>query len=62
MKCELKGSINMKLWDVKMAKLTKVLYMPQAVKNLLNISRLVSKGATMGDTQDKLSLRKTVLV
>ena len=48
----------MKLWDVKMAKLTKVLYMPQAVKKLLSISRLASKGATMGATQNKTIIEK----
>ena len=33
MKCELKGSINISLQDGQMMKLTKILYMPQAVKN-----------------------------
>ena len=35
MKCELKGSVNMKLKYVKTVKLNKVLYETQAVKNLL---------------------------
>ena len=37
----------------KNIKLTKVLYMPQAVKNLLMVSRFVSNRATVGATQDK---------
>ena len=43
MKCELKGSVNMKLQGGQTVKLTKVLYLPQAVKNLLGVSRRVSK-------------------
>ena len=39
-------------------KLTKFLYVPQAVKKLLRISTLISKGATMGDTQDKTTIKK----
>ena len=50
MKCKIKGSINTKFQYGKMVKLTEVLYIPQAVKNLLRISRLVSKGATVGAT------------
>ena len=50
MKCGLKGSVNMKLQDAQTVKLTEVLYVPQAVKNLLRISSIVSKGATMGGT------------
>ena len=58
MKCKIKGSVNMKLTDEQMVKLTKVLYMPQAVENLLSLSRLVSKGTTVGDTQDKTIIKK----
>ena len=58
MKCNLKGSVNMKLQDGQMAKLTKVLYVPQAVKNLLTVSQLVSKGATIGATKDKMIINK----
>ena len=43
MKCELKGSVNMKLQGGQTVKLTKVLYLPQAVKNLLGVSRRFSK-------------------
>ena len=52
MKCDLKVSVNMKLKDGQKMKLTEVLYVPQAVKNLLRVSRLLSKGATIGATQD----------
>ena len=39
-------------------KLTKVLCVPQAVKNLLIVSRIVSKGSTMGYTQYKRTINK----
>ena len=58
MKCKLKVSVNMKLQDGKMVKLTEVLYVPQDVKNSLSISRLISKGVTMGATQDKMIIKK----
>ena len=58
MKCELKGSVKMKTQDGQTVKLTGVLYVPQAVKNLLSVSRLISKGATMGTTQDKTIIKK----
>ena len=57
MKCELRSSVNMKLQDVKTAKLTKVLNVPQAV-NFFNVSRIVSKGATMGATKDAMIIKK----
>ena len=41
MKCELKGSVNMKLKYGQMVKLTRVLYVYQAVKKLLSVSRIV---------------------
>ena len=47
MEYKLKGYVNMKFKDVQTVKLTKILYVPQAVKNLLSVSRLVSKGATI---------------
>ena len=53
MKFDIKGYVNMKLQYGKTVKLTKFLYVPQAVKNLLSVSMIVSKGAKMGDTQDK---------
>ena len=58
MKCDLKGSVNMNLQYGQTVKLTIVLYMPQAVKNLWSASRLVSKGATMGATKDKMITKK----
>ena len=42
-------------------KLNKVLYVTQAVKNILSVSRLISKGATMGATQDKTIIKKNGL-
>ena len=41
-----------------MVNLAKVLYVTQPTKNLLSASRLVSKGVTMGDTQDKTTINK----
>ena len=41
-------------------KLTKFLYIPQAVKNILRVSRLTSKGATMGATKDKIIIKENV--
>ena len=58
MKCELKGSVNMKLQYGKTAKLTEVVYVTQALKNQLSVSRLVSKGAKMGATQEKMIINK----
>ena len=62
MKCELKVSANMKIQVGQTVKLTQVQYVPQAVKNKLSISRLVSKGATMGATWDKIISRRMELV
>ena len=62
MKCDLKGYVNIKFQDGKTVKLTKVLYVTQAVKNLLIVSRVMSKGANMGATQDKITIKKMVLV
>ena len=58
MKSELKSSVNMNLKDGQTANLTKVLYVPKAVKNILSISRLISKGITMGATQDRMIIKK----
>ena len=57
-KWDLKGSVNMKMQGVETLNLAKVIYIPQAVKNLLSIARLVSKGSMMGDTQDKMTMKK----
>ena len=43
MECELKGTVNMKLKGGKMIKLTDVLFLPQASKNVLIVSSLVKK-------------------
>ena len=42
----------------KTVKLIEVLYVLQAVKNLLSASRIVSKVGTMGANQDKLVIKK----
>ena len=39
-----------------MVKLTDVVYLPQAVKNIMSVSRIVSKWSTMGDTKDKTTM------
>ena len=57
-KCKLKGSLNIKLKDGQMVKLAEVLYVSQAVKKLLSVSKIVSKGATMGATQEKMTTKK----
>ena len=48
----------MKLQDGQTVKLTEVLYVPQAMKNILKVSKLISKGATMGATHDKIIVKK----
>ena len=58
MKSELKSSVNMNMKDGQTANLSKVLYVPKAVKKLLSISRLISKGITMGATQDRMIIKK----
>ena len=58
MKCELKGKVNMKLQVGKMIMLTEVLYIPQSVKNILSVSRLVQKESAMGDTKDKTTINQ----
>ena len=61
MKCEIKGSVNMKFKGVHIVNLMEVLYIPQAVKKLLRVSRLMSKGTTMGDTQYKMTIKENVV-
>ena len=58
MKCELKGTLDMKLQGGGTVKLNDVLYVSQAAKNLLILSRLASKGATMGATKYKTTIKK----
>ena len=43
MKCEIKGIENMKLKVRGKFKLNDILYLPQVVKNILSVSRLISK-------------------
>ena len=38
--------------------MTEVLYLPQEVKNILSVSRLISKGAMMGATKNKTTFKK----
>ena len=58
MKYELKGKVNIKVQVGETVKLNDVLYVSQEVNNLLSISRLVSKGSTMGYTKDKMTIKK----
>ena len=58
MKCDLKGTVNMKHQGGGMVKLTEVLYVPQAVKNIFSVSRLISKGSMVGATKDKMAINK----
>ena len=43
-------------------KLIKVMYVHQAVKNLLVASRFVSKGYTVGVAQDKMAIKKNEII
>ena len=58
MKCELKVTANIKLQVGETFKFTEVLYVPQAVKNILSILRFVSNVSTTGDTKDKMTTKK----
>ena len=44
---DLKVPVNMKVQGGETVELTDILYIPRAVKNILIVLRLVSKGATM---------------
>ena len=57
-KCDLKNTVYMKLQGEETVKLNGVLYFYQAVRNILSVLRLVSKGHTMGDTQYKTTINK----
>ena len=48
----------MKLQGEKMVNLNLVLHVTQAVKNMLIVSNMLSKGATMGDNKDKITIKK----
>ena len=60
-KCKLNGLVNTKMKQEETVKLTKVLYAPQTVNNCLIFPMLVSKGAMMGDTQEKMTIKKNVV-
>ena len=56
MKFEIKGTVNITIQGGGMVKYTEVLYAPQVVKNILSISRLVSKLSMIGDTQYNMTI------
>ena len=58
MKCKLKVNVIINFQDGQLVNLSKVLYVLQAVKTLLRVSRIISKGAMMGSTQDKIIIKK----
>ena len=49
---------KMKLQYGETVKLPEVLYVPQDLKKLLSITRIISNGATMRSTQDKMIIKK----
>ena len=55
---DLKVPVNMKVQGGETVELTDILYIPRAVKNILIVLRLVSKGATMWPTKDKMTINK----
>ena len=58
MKYDIKGTVNMKLQLEETFNLNGVLYVPQTVKNILRVPRLIPKGTTMGNTKDKITTKK----
>ena len=62
MKYKLKGSVKMNIQGGETAKLNKLIYLTQDFKSLLSVLRLVSKGATMKDNQEKRPSIKMALV
>ena len=48
----------MKLKGVETFKLNEIIHVPQAVKNIMSILRLISKGSTMGKNKDKTAIKK----
>ena len=58
MKYTLKGTVNMKLQVGETVKLNEVPHVPQVVNSILIVSRLISKGTTVGDTKDKITIKK----
>ena len=59
MKSDIKCAVNMKMQGGEMFKFTEVVYVPQEVKNVLIVSSILFKGATMGETKDKINIKKT---
>ena len=58
MKWNLKGSVKMKMKSGEMVNNIKVLYVPKATKNILIVSRIVSRGDASRATQDKITIKK----
>ena len=58
MKFEIKGAVDMKLQGGVAVKLNGILYVLQAVKNILIVLDLVAKGVTMGYTKYKITIKK----
>ena len=61
MKYKLKLLVNVKLQGVEKFKLDHVLYVLQAVKNLLSLSRLMEKGGTMDSMKDNMTMSKNFI-
>ena len=58
MKCDLNGIVNKKLQGRETTRFTEVLYVPQAVKNILSILRILSKVAIIGATKYKITIKE----
>ena len=58
MKCDKETTLNMNLQGRATVKLTEVLYVPQAVNNILSVSMIILKRATMGATKDKMTIKE----
>ena len=58
MKCEVNGTVNIKLQVGGTFKLNDVLYIPQAANNILSVLRIVSKIFTMRSTKDNMTIKK----
>ena len=56
MMCELKVLVNMKLQSGEKVNQDNVIYVLQAVKNLLSSSRLMGKGGTITTTKHKMAI------
>ena len=58
MKCDKETTLNMNLQGRATVKLTEVLYVPQAVNNILSVSMIILKRATMGATKEKMTIKE----